>query len=140
MERSMTHPPFNARGFTLIELTIAVATIGMIVTATLTTVDSIRVEKGLAVGAELRTLHLAQKHYLIQSLDDPGSIDLSLLTIAHLQETGVSPHSFPAIEKTGMSTVQVNVMPPSCSLDGTKGDTPKLNKATGDHLYDIGPE
>ena len=131
---------YTKRGFTLLELTIVLATIAILTTATLTTIDSIRVEKGLTVGTELRTIHLAQKHYLIQSLDHPGSIDLSSITLTQLQNSGTAPNSFPAIEKIGISSVRVNVIPPLCSVDGTQNDVLKTSKTTGDHLYDIGPE
>lgn len=127
-------------GFTLLELTISIVTIGIMLAATLTTLDSIRVERGLLVGAELRTLHLAQKNYLIQALDHPGTIHLDTLTLSELQNQGLAPLKLAAIEKAGLSTIQVNVLPPLCTLDGTQNDLVKTNKSTGDLLYDIGPE
>lgn len=127
-------------GFTLLELTISLATIVIMLTATLTTLDSIRVERGLLVGAELRTLHLAQKNYLIQALDHPGTIHLETLTLAELQNQGLAPLKLSAIEKAGLSTIQVNVLPPICTLDGSQNDFVKTNKSTGDLLYDVGPE
>ncbi len=128
------------KGFTLLEITIALATVVIMLTATLTTIDSFRTERGLSVGAELRTLHLAQKSFLIQALDHPGTIDLSSLSLTDLQTAGLSPSKLPGIEKIGVSTLRVNVIPPLCTLDGTQKDLAKTGKNSGDLLYDIGPE
>lgn len=130
----------SRKAFSLIELTIVLATVGILITATLTTIDSIRTERGLAVGAELRTLHLAQKHFLIQALDSPGNIDLSTLTLSDLQNRGLAPNPLPAVEKAGVSSLNVGVMPPIFTGDGSFGDSPKTDRTNGDLLYDIGPE
>lgn len=128
------------KGFTLLEITIALATIVIILTATLTSIDSFRTERGLSVGSELRTLHLAQKNFLIQALDRPGAIDLSSLSLADLQTAGLVPTKLPGIEKVGVTTLRVNVIPPLCTVDGTQRDLAKTGKNSGDLLYDIGPE
>lgn len=109
-------------------------------TVAFSTIDTLRTERGIRVGAELRTLHLSQKHFLVQSLDNPGSIDLSTLTLSSLQSQGLAPASLPALEKAGISGLRINTIPPTHSLDGLQGDQAKSNKSTGDHLYDIGPE
>ncbi len=127
-------------GYTLLEITIALATLVILLTATLTTIDSLKTERGLAVGAELRTLHLAQKQYLIQTLDHPGTIDLSALSLSELQNAGLVPKRLPGLEKVGISTLKINVIPPLCTLDGTEKDKIKIDKNSGDLLYDIGPE
>lgn len=127
-------------GFSLLELTTVIATIAILATVALSTVDTLRTERGLMVGAELRTIHLAQKQFLIQSLENPGTIDLSTLSLTDLQNRGLAPASLPALQRAGMSGLRVNSMPPTHSLDGQQGDEAKTSPSTGDHLYDIGPE